>query len=348
MRKKLLSMLVLSVLVASALVGCGSSPSTLTIFSITEGNVSVMKAGTDSWTEAEVGMSLEPGDSVKTGDNSSAKITFSEGSTVELQAGTEIELASLDIPTDTDSTTITLEQRIGSIIFRVTRIVDPASRYEVETPAGVVAVRGSAAEVSVIEDGTTWGCNLEGDIWAVAQDVELQIPEGRCCVIRTGQPPELIWDLTISSTTGGSVTNPGEGTFPYEEGAVIDLVAEAEEGYVFVNWTGDVATIANVNATSTTITMDAACSITANFVREYRLIIRSWGGGHVSWPGQGTFMYAAGTVVSLVATPATDYRFAGWTGDVGTIGDAYAPRTTIVINSNYSITANFEHEPYFP
>ncbi len=192
MRRKLLSILVLSILVASTLVGCGSSPSTLTIFSITEGNVSAMKAGTGSWIEAQVGMSLEPGDSVKTGDNSSAEITFFDGSTIELQAGTEIEIASLDISTDTGSITITLKQTIGSIIFRVTKIVDPASRYEVETPAGAVAIRGSAVEVSVIEDGTTWICNLEGDIWAVAQGVELQIPEGRCCVIKPGQPPELI------------------------------------------------------------------------------------------------------------------------------------------------------------
>jgi hypothetical protein len=47
-------------------------------------------------------------------------------------------------------------------------------------------------QVYVIQDGTTWITNLEGDIWAVAQSVELQIPEGRQCIIRPGQPPELI------------------------------------------------------------------------------------------------------------------------------------------------------------
>ena len=191
MRNKLLSIVVLSILLASALVGCDSS-STLTILSITEGNVSVMKAGTASWVEAQVGMSVEAGDSIKTGDDSSAEITFSEGSTIELQAGTEIEIASLDISTDSGSTTITLEQTIGSIIFRVTKVIDPGSRYEVETPTGVVAVRGSAVQVYVIEDGTTWAINLEGDIWAVAQAVETQIPEGRQCIVRPGQPPELI------------------------------------------------------------------------------------------------------------------------------------------------------------
>jgi len=191
MRKKLLSILVFSILVASTSASCGASPSTLTVLSATEGNVSLMKAGTGGWMEGRVGMSLEVGDSLKTGDNSSAEITFFDGSTIEVEAGTEIEIASLDISADTGSTTITLEQRIGNTISRVTKILDPASRYEVETPTGVVAVRGSTMQVYVIEDGTTRATNLEGDIWAVAQGVELQIPQGQQCMISPGQPPKL-------------------------------------------------------------------------------------------------------------------------------------------------------------
>ena len=38
------------------------------------------------------------------------------------------------------------------------------------------------------------------------------------------------YDLTIASTTGGLVSNPGEGTFPYDEGEVVTLLAEAAEG----------------------------------------------------------------------------------------------------------------------
>jgi Leucine-rich repeat (LRR) protein len=190
MHKRLLSILVLSLLVASTLIGC--APSTLTILSISEGNVSVMKADTDSWMEAQVGMSLKVGDSIRTGDDSSAEITFFDGSTIELQAGTEIEINSLDVSAGTGATTITVEQVIGTTISRVTKILDPASRYEVGTPTGTVAVRGSIMQVYVIEDGTTWATNLEGDIAAIAQGVELRVPEGRRCVISPGQPPELV------------------------------------------------------------------------------------------------------------------------------------------------------------
>ena len=78
-------------------------------------------------------------------------------------------------------------------------------------------------------------------------------------------PIVIRYDLTISSTAGGSVTVPGEGTYPYDAGTVVNLKAVADAGYAFVNWTGDVGEIADVNANETTITMNANYTITANF-----------------------------------------------------------------------------------
>jgi len=80
-------------------------------------------------------------------------------------------------------------------------------------------------------------------------------------------PATTRYNLTISSTEGGLVTTPGEGTgsFSYDEGEVVQVVAEPNEGYRFVNWTGDVSTIADVNAATTTITMSGNYSIMACF-----------------------------------------------------------------------------------
>ncbi len=84
--------------------------------------------------------------------------------------------------------------------------------------------------------------------------------------------PTPQYDLTISSTTGGSVGVPGEGTFTYEEGTVVDLLAARDVGYQFVNWTGDVDTIADVTADLTTIIMNGHYSITASFEQEEAVI----------------------------------------------------------------------------
>jgi hypothetical protein len=155
--------------------------------------------------------------------------------------------------------------------------------------------------------------------------------------------------LTISSTIGGSVTTPGEGPHTYDEGTVVDLVAEAEAGYWFVNWAGDIDTIANPDSAKTTITMHGDYEITANFEQippiQYDLTISSTVGGSVTTPGEGIRTYDEGTLVDLVAEAEAGYEFVNWTGDVGTIISINTSITTITMHSSYSITANFVRKP---
>ena len=151
--------------------------------------------------------------------------------------------------------------------------------------------------------------------------------------------------LTISSTTGGSVTDPGEGMFIRDAEEVVDLVAESDEYYHFVEWTGDVDTIADVEAASTTISMNASCAITANFELDegwYSLTISSTEGGSVTEPGEGISTHAANTTVALVAESDEYYHFVEWTGNVSAIADVEAAATNITMNGSYSITASFE------
>jgi hypothetical protein len=152
------------------------------------------------------------------------------------------------------------------------------------------------------------------------------------------------YDVTITSTTGGSVNTPGEGTFTYDEGEVVELVAAKDVGYRFVNWTGDVDTIANTNAMETIITMNGHYSITANFdeILLYSLTISSMEGGSVTTPGEGVLTYEEGAVVNLVATPEAGYQFLNWTGDVDGIANVNDATTTITMNGDCSLKANFE------
>jgi hypothetical protein len=159
------------------------------------------------------------------------------------------------------------------------------------------------------------------------------------------KPPEGQYSLIISSTPGGSVTTPGEGMFIYDAETAIELVAEADEHYRFVEWTGDVGTIGDVYSASTNITMKDAYSVTANFeLKEnwYSLTISSTDGGSVTIPGEGTNIYEANTEIELWAKAGEHYRFVEWTGDVGTVGDIYSASTNITMSDSYSITANFE------
>jgi len=155
-------------------------------------------------------------------------------------------------------------------------------------------------------------------------------------------------DLTISSTEGGSVTTPGEGTFTYGEEAVVDLVATPDEGYRFDKWAGNVSTIADVYAAATNITMNGDYSISAEFIKRHDLTINSTEGGSITDPGEGTFTYDCSDVVDLIAEAEEGYRFVEWTGDVDTIADVEAAATNITMSGNYSITADFEEIPAPP
>jgi len=177
---------------------------------------------------------------------------------------------------------------------------------------------------------TTINMSKDCAIMANFAKIPLQIPQ---------------YDLTISSTAGGSVTVPGEGTFTYDAGRVLDLVAQADSDYMFVNWTGDVTTIANARGAFTTIAMNDDYSIVANFVEipppQVTLTISSTTWGSVITPGQATFAYDEGTVVNLEAEPEESCSFVAWIGDVGTVASLNATSTTITMNDDYSIQATF-------
>jgi len=75
------------------------------------------------------------------------------------------------------------------------------------------------------------------------------------------------YTLTITSTTGGSVTMPGEGTSTYRAEKVVYLTAKPGTDYNFDKWSGDVGTLEIVGTYDrfAIITMNGNYEITAEF-----------------------------------------------------------------------------------
>ena len=221
-------------------------------------------------------------------------------------------------------------------------VTDPGEgtfTYEKGTVVDLVATSDAGYQF----DSWTGDVGAIGDVNAAATTVAMN--DDYSITANFEQIPSVQYDLSVNATAGGSVTEPGEGVFPYNQGTAVDLLAIPDAGYRFVEWTGDVAAIANVNAASTNITVNGNYSITANFEEisavQYALSVNSTEGGSVTTPGEGVFQYDEGKVVNLLATPDAGYRFVRWTGDVGTIADVNAASTNITVSSNYSITADF-------
>jgi uncharacterized repeat protein (TIGR02543 family) len=79
-------------------------------------------------------------------------------------------------------------------------------------------------------------------------------------------PPTVYYNLTmlVSPLDTGDVNGAGN----YEEGNTVNISATAHPEYKFVGWTGDILTVADVNASSTTITMDKDKTVLANFEKK--------------------------------------------------------------------------------
>jgi len=76
------------------------------------------------------------------------------------------------------------------------------------------------------------------------------------------------YTLTTSSTRGGSVTNPGEGTFTYNCNTTVEIEATADRDYYFIEWTGSAVRAGKVTDPSkprTTVLMDGDYSLRAIF-----------------------------------------------------------------------------------
>jgi hypothetical protein len=118
---------------------------------IESGTVQV-KHGSETWISAENGMLLYKSDSVRTGNNSSASIIFFKTSLVRLDSNTEVTLEELF---KEEETGVTIQQNSGrtwNTIYKISGI----NNYEVQTPTTIASVRGTAFEVIVWENGSTY------------------------------------------------------------------------------------------------------------------------------------------------------------------------------------------------
>ncbi len=150
------------------------------------------------------------------------------------------------------------------------------------------------------------------------------------------------YQLTVAASpaNGGTVT-PASGTF-FDSGTVVNVSATANSGFVFANWTGPVA---NANSASTTVTVDAAKSITANFTAQTGVTITVPAGVSYTFNGQlltgtQTVNVAPGTYTLSTTTPQS--LGAGVRAVFSNWSDAGAIAHSVVVGSTaLSITGNF-------
>jgi hypothetical protein len=155
-------------------------------------------------------------------------------------------------------------------------------------------------------------------------------------------------DITISSTNGGSVTTPGEGTFSYEHGSNVSVKATPDQYYYFLKWTGsavDAGKVANPSSANTTVLVDSKYSLKANFAAvNVKFTVSSTAGGSVIDPGEGLIVIDSDSQIQLLAVADENYKFVNWTGsavDGEFVQDPDSAFTRVYIDRDLNIKANF-------
>jgi hypothetical protein len=146
------------------------------------------------------------------------------------------------------------------------------------------------------------------------------------------------YTLTTATTGEGSITlspeQPAEG---YVRGDEVTLTPVPAEGWEFVEWTGDLTGSDDPGS----IVMDGPKAVTAVFrnVSEpvLTLIADPANGGTIT-KSPNQVSYAVGSTVELTAVASACYQFVGW---VGNVANTSANPTTIVMNQDETVTAQF-------
>jgi hypothetical protein len=152
--------------------------------------------------------------------------------------------------------------------------------------------------------------------------------------IVTANFSQIMHSLTVEAN-GNGLVSPETGAHSYAEGTGVTITAIPDSGWRFDGWSGEVA---DPELATTTIAIDTDKTITANFSQiMHSLTVEADGNGIIS-PETGAHSYAQGTEVTITATPDSGWRFDGWSGEVA---DPELATTTIVINKDKTVTANF-------
>jgi len=139
--------------------------------------------------------------------------------------------------------------------------------------------------------------------------------------------------ITTSASPGAGGTTRGDGT--YDVGVNVTVIAAANPGYTFVNWTENGTVVSAANRY--TFAAIANRSLVANFTLIYTIATSASpiAGGTTSGGG----IFANGASVTVVATANPSYAFVNWTEN----GTPLSPAAsyTFTANASRSLVANF-------
>jgi len=145
----------------------------------------------------------------------------------------------------------------------------------------------------------------------------------------------ITYALTITATTGGT-TSPVPGTYIYDAGSSVNVTALPSANYFFDHWVLDGSPAGTANPISVLMNNNRTLQAVFSLIN-YRLTITATAGGTTN-PVLGTYTYASGSSVNVIATPSNNYKFVRWQLDGSNVTNN---PITVQMNGNHTLNAVF-------
>jgi hypothetical protein len=143
---------------------------------------------------------------VRTGRLSSASLVFYDGSVTHLGPDSELSVNELDAQREGGPRVVVLTQWAGESDHDVAPSADGESRYQVDTPSGSGAARGTAFHVRVMPSGVVHFKVHKGLVAVTHVEVTVLVVAGQWAAVEPGQPPG---DPVFRVTGEGEVEDTG-------------------------------------------------------------------------------------------------------------------------------------------
>jgi hypothetical protein len=109
------------------------------------------------WKAASVSMQLSAGDTIATGQGASADLVFEDGSTLHLEADTQLAIRDLEYSAVREVRVSRLKLFLGKIFGKATPLEYETNVFEVETQTAVAGFKFSAATIETQPAGSSCG-----------------------------------------------------------------------------------------------------------------------------------------------------------------------------------------------
>ncbi len=189
-RRRVLIAAVIAALVvvpAALVISQQRASSASTILSILDGTASVAR-GAAAFVSASDGDIVSTGDRVQTADRSHAMISFFDGSTLEIEPATTVQIEETQVAAS-GAIAIRIAQTLGRTWASVQKLTRADSKFEIRTPTLTAAVRGTGFITEVLADGTSTVQTTDGTVQVTAQGQSVLVGAGQSTSAQPNAPP---------------------------------------------------------------------------------------------------------------------------------------------------------------